>query len=343
VVKFCCILAFALSLTANADDITPRVGDIEVYGLHKLSREKIIARIGVKPGDPFPMHQAAEEKISAISGIVGSHVEAICCEDRRMILYVGIEERNAPHAEFHAAPTGSASLAPEIVTKYEALLDVIAVSMRNGHADEDLTNGYSLMVDPDCRDLQQALIPLAAENLNTIDQVLRTSSDPEQRAIAAYVLQYGPRSARSNKIIADGLQYALQDPDEDVRKSALTALKAVMVGARLHPDQQIHIEPTWFVELMNSTVWEDRRSATLALLGLTDRREPETLALIRERALPSVLEMARWKHLEHALPAFILAGRLAGMDEEAIHQAWVNGEREAVLEKALNPSAKHHR
>jgi hypothetical protein len=50
--------------------------------------------------------------------------------------------------------------------------------------------------------------------------------------------------------------------------------------------------------------------------------------------------MARWRDLEHALPGFILAGRLAGLDEKGIQAAWVGGDREAVIERALNPKTK---
>jgi hypothetical protein len=169
---------------------------------------------------------------------------------------------------------------------------------------------------------------------------LREAADPEQRATAAYVIQYGPRSVRASKTIGDALQYALQDPDETVREHAMTSLRAVMVGARLHPAQQLHIEPTWFVELMNSVVWSDRHNASLALIALTDKHNADTLDLIRSRALQSVLEMARWHDMRNALPGFILAGRLAGMDEKAIQDAWVNGQREPVLEKAEYPNGK---
>jgi hypothetical protein len=162
----------------------------------------------------------------------------------------------------------------------------------------------------------------------------------EQRAIAAYVLQYAPRDTRSAKTMTDGLQYALQDQEDTVRENAIRSLKAVAVGAKLHPNEGIRIEPTWFVELMNSIVWSDRRNASLALVNLTDQRDPEALELLRQRALVSVVDMARWHDLEHALPGFILAGRLAGLDEKEIQAAWVSGNREAVIERALNPNRK---
>jgi len=46
---------------------------------------------------------------------------------------------------------------------------------------------------------------------------------------------------------------------------------------------------------------------------------------------PALTEMARWKHLPHALPAFILLGRMAGRSESEIQAAWAKGEREIVL------------
>jgi len=171
--------------------------------------------------------------------------------------------------------------------------------------------------------------------------VVRQSADSEQRAAAAYLLQYGPRGPRTNRVIVDALQYALRDQEDEVRENAVRALQAVAIGGKLHPEQQIHIEPTWFVELMNSVVLTDRHDATLALVNLTEARDPETLQLLRDRALSSVVEMARWHDLQHALPAFILAGRLAGLDEQQIKIAWIGEDRESVLKQALNSNRAH--
>ena len=120
----------------------------------------------------------------------------------------------------------------------------------------------------------------------------------------------------------------------------MRSLKAIAVGAKLHPEQQIRIEPTWFIELMNSVVWSDRRDASLALVNLTEERTPETLELLRQRALGSVLEMARWRDLEHALPGFMLAGRIAGLDEKQIRAAWLSGDREELIQMTLKPHRK---
>ena len=82
-----------------------------------------------------------------------------------MILYVGIEEKDAPHFEFRPSPSGDVVLPDDITNNYKALLDAVAASIRGRNADEDLTNGYSLMADPQGRELQQGFIPLLARDL----------------------------------------------------------------------------------------------------------------------------------------------------------------------------------
>ena len=329
------ILAVAVSLLARADDITPRVGLIEVYGAHRVSEQKIRNALGAKIGDPLPSREEVEARVAKVPGVLYSHVEAACCNERKMILYVGIEERGEPHVQYHDTPSGSVALPPALIDGYRKLLEDAAASIRGRNADQDLTNGFSLMADPDSRELQLSFLPAVEKNLALVDQVVRQAGDSEQRAAAAYLLQYGPRGPRTNKTIVNGLQYALRDSDDDVRANAVRALQAVAIGAKLHPDQQIQIQPTWFIELMNSIVWTDRRNATLALVDLTEDRDPATLQLLRERALPAVIEMAHWHDLEHALPAFILAGRIAGLDEQKIKATWVAEDRDAILKQAL--------
>ena len=332
-VRFSCIGALGLFLASSlqADDITPRVGIVQVFGAQKVSAQKIQSSLSLKAGDPLPGRDEAAARLAKVSGVVDSSMQAVCCAGHNMVLYIGIEERSAPHLNFHATPAGTATLPAELFDKYDSIVVATEASLRGKNADEDLTNGYSLLADPEGRQLQQDAIASVAANLTLIDQVVRQSADRDQRAAAAYLLQYAPRSPREVPTMINALQYALQDPDELVRQNAMIALKAVLVGARLHHDQHIHVEPTWFVELMNSLVWSDRRNASLALVTLTDSRNPDTLNLIRDRALHSVEDMAQWQDLEHALPGFLLAGRIAGWSDKEIQAAWVAGDRESLL------------
>ncbi len=336
------MLSLALCLGARADDITPRIGSIEIYGVHKSQVQKIRTAIGAQEGDPLPSPGDTEDRIDKVSGVLASRVQAECCSGKNMILYIGVEERDEPHLEYHPTPEGKVELPAALLESYHKFLEELSGSLRSGNADEDLTNGYSLMADPACRELQQGFIAAAEQNLPLLDQVVRNSSDPDQRTAAAYILQYAPRGAHTTNVMVDALQYALRDSEGSVRENAMRSLKAVTVGARVHPEQQIRIEPTWLIELMNSMVWSDRRNASLALVDLTEDHDIGALSLLRERALTSVLEMAQWRDLRHALPGFILAGRLAGLNENEIKQAWVSGDRQTVVEEAQSPK-KHFR
>lgn len=340
------LLVFAcLSLIPSlgqSEDLTPRVGSVEIYGVRKVSVEKIRAAVGAKPGGPLPARQDIEDRVNKVPGVLASRAEATCCVDKRMVLYVGIEEPDSPQVDYHPEPEGNGVLAQDILDTYHAFLDSVSVSIRGQSADEDFTAGYSLMADSETRTIQEKFRPLVARDLLLIDRVLRESADPEQRTAAAYILQYTSRGPHTTKIMVDALQYALRDREENVRSNAMRALKAVAIGAKLHPDQEIRLEPTWFIELMNSIVFSDRRDSALALVNLTEGSDPGALDLLRQRALRSVLEMAKWHDLKTALPAFILAGRLAGLDEKEISRAWVNGDRESVLSAASSGKKRFH-
>lgn len=338
-----CLLAVACGIAPLlAEDITPRVGAIEVYGNRKTSASKILRALEMKPGDPPAALGDAIDRINKVSGVLGSRVEATCCVQGKVTLYVGVEERDAPHIEFHPAPTGDVTLPDEVVDNYHSFIEEVTKSVRDDLKAQDLTNGYSLMASAVGRTLQLRFRTLVARDLADIDKVIRSSADPEQRTIAAYVLQYTARGPHTNDIMVNALMYGLQDSEDSVRENAMRSLKAIAVGAKMHPDQEIHLSPTWFVELLNSPVYSDRRNASLALVDLTDDRDPAGLQLIRDRALPSVIEMAKWHDMRDALPPFMLAGRVAGLSDDQIKAAWVSGDRDAVVQQALSPKRKFH-
>ena len=328
-------LIFTIALVAGlaGAQTPPTVGVIDFYGLNKLTQDRIRKTLGFKEGDPFPRSKAnVEEQLDALPGVVESHLEAVCCDGTRMVLYVGIEERGAAHFDLREPPDGDAMLAPEIIALYRRYFDAFSEALRRGSTAEDLTHGHSLMADPLAREIQLQFPDVAEKNLPQLRNVLRNSSDDEQRAIAASLIGYAPKK---DQITAD-LQFALRDADPGVRGNAARALVALAVYARLHTDSGIKLEPTWFIEMLNSLSWTDRERALTALEILTDTRDPVMLEQLRQRALPALAEMSRWKTLEHALPAFILTGRLAGLSEQQIQDAWTRGDRESVITAATN-------
>ncbi|HWC00078.1 MAG TPA: hypothetical protein VG672_25395, partial [Bryobacteraceae bacterium] len=76
----------------------PRTGDIEFYGLHKVSPEKLLKVMRVRKGDPIPRSKSdLEDHLEEISGVVQARIEAVCCEGDQATLFVGIEEKGSPH------------------------------------------------------------------------------------------------------------------------------------------------------------------------------------------------------------------------------------------------------
>src|SRR5262249_13557331 len=122
--------------------------------------------------------------------------------------------------------------------------------------------------------------------------------------------------------------------------NAAQSLKAIAVLAQRQPALKLNIAPVWFVEMLNSIVLSDRLQAARALLVLTDQPNSAALALVRERALPALIEMSRWKTLDYALPAYLLVGRAAGIAETDLQAQWEKGDRETAIRQASQPPRK---
>lgn len=96
------IIPILLCLPALAQG--PRIGLIDFYGLHRVTEQKIRQTLGVKEGDFLPRSKGdVEERLDDIPNVVESHLEAVCCDEGKMILYVGLEEE-APFTSTFASP-----------------------------------------------------------------------------------------------------------------------------------------------------------------------------------------------------------------------------------------------
>ena len=113
----------------------------------------------------------------------------------------------------------------------------------------------------------------------------------------------------------------------------LIALAAFAVLALKQPDSRLKVPATWFIEALNSLDWQDRITAANILVTLTEQRNAAIFDQIRDRALPALVEMAGWKTLPQALPAFLVLGRMANLAETEIQTRWSQGRRGEVLAK----------
>jgi hypothetical protein len=312
-----------LALATAAAAQTPRIAAINFYGLHRIPAEKILGNIKLHAGDHLPASKGdIEEAIERIPGVVTAHVEAACCEGTEAALFIGIEERGAPHFALRSAPSGDAMLPATLADSYHEYLSALGRAAARGNA---------AAADAQARAYQEQFAAFAATNLQTLRDVLRNSAEPEQRAIAATVLGYYP----NKRDVVNDLQYAIDDPDESVRANAMHALTAIAVLARKQPSLEIRIAPTWFVEALHSVVLSDRMESVRALTVLTDKENRAALDLMRARALQDLVEMARWKTLRYALPPFVLVGRIAGLPDAEITSLWEKGQRENAIAKVF--------
>ena len=322
------LLVGALALGAGAQSL-PKIGAIDFYGNRRISAATLQKAMGVREGEPLTVPKGTlEDRLDKVKDVVDVQVTAVCCAEGGVILYAGVEERGAPHFEFRALPDRDLTLPEDLLASYRAYVDTAARAAARGAAAEDLTAGHPLAADPDVRAFQESFRAFAAgkPNLKLLREVLEHAADPAQREAAAALIGY----AKDKPEVVKDLLAALKDSHAPVRQNAVRALSAFAVLAKLDRESELRISPVWFVEMLNSLVWTDRQRAAQALLLLTENRDPLALAQLRERARESLFEMARWKHLPHALPAFLLLGRAAGLSDAEIQSAWENDREKTI-------------
>ncbi len=302
----------------------PRIGPVEIYGLRNVPEERVRTALGVSEGDRLPASRATlEERIEQVPGIDLVRIEAVCCTGDRAALYVGIEESGARHLLFHDPPGGPARLPKKVVESYRSYLrEFELAARRNGSYGNP--GQVQPAADPGIRRSEAGFRRIARERLALLRDVLRSSGDPEHRAIAAAVIAYAPNPA---SVIAD-LQHGLRDADEGVRANAVRGLGEI--AAPPPRGAAARIPAADFTSLLDSIVRSDRCGAAQALVNLTSAR-PAAIADVKG-SVPALLEMARWKTPAHAHAAFVLLGRMAGLSGAEIEAAWAN-KRASVLER----------
>jgi len=326
------LIFIALLLQTPQDPQFPPIGIIDFYGLRSISEQQIREALQIKEGDSLSAKpKETERRLESLPGVAEASMEPVCCDVGKAIIYVGIREKGTPSLQFRPAPRGKARLPQDVKQAGEDEENASMNAVLKGNSGEDDSPGHALSNDPATRALQERFITIAARDLKLLRDVLRHSADAEHRAIAANIIAY---SANKQAIVND-LVEAIRDPAEGVRNNAMRAL-AVMAGStRQTAKQQIRIPVRPFIEMLNGIEWTDRNKSSWALLRLTEKRDPAVLSELRQKALPSLIEMARWKSSGHAYAPFILLGRVVGLPEDEITAAWERGDRASFIEAAV--------
>jgi hypothetical protein len=326
------LLAAVLTCVGFGGQERPSIGIIDFYGLRQVSERQVRQALGVQEGDAVPMPVGdLRRRLTALPGVVDASVEAVCCDDGKSILYVGIAEQNTSIVTFRPAPQGSARLPADVRQAGESFEAAFEKAIQRGDFAEDHSKGHALMHDADARTAQERFVAVEAAHDPILRQVLRESGDAEQRALAAQILGY----AVDKRTVISDLVAAMTDADKDVRNNATRALWVIAEYAQQSPSLGIRVPTEPFVYLLNSLIWQDRNKSSLALAALSTNRPPELLESIRSKALPSIVEMARWKSRGHAEASVLLLGRIAGIAEETLQDAVSRGDFGHVIDEAL--------
>jgi hypothetical protein len=324
----CSALLLMLPLGSTHGQV-PLVGIIDFYGLRSISEEQARQALQIKEGDlPPNSTKEIQFRLEALPNVEQARLQVVCCEAGKNILYVGISEKGAPALRFRTPPHGRVRLTHDMLRAGESFSDALMRAVLKGDAGEDNSQGHALANNPEARAIQERFIKFAARDLKLLREVLRESSDAKHRALAAEVIAY----AASKRDVVKDLVYAMSDPDVDVRNNSIRALGVIAGFARSRPELRIEVSPQPFVEMLNSIEWYDRNKSSFVLYQLTANRDEAVLSSLRQHALQSLVEMARWKSPAHSQLPFFILGRVGNISEEEINKAWMTGSRQHLID-----------
>jgi hypothetical protein len=288
--------------------------------------------------DALPIHSGQElnpeEKIrpgirAAVEKLTGrppTDIAQVCCDEKGgQWFYIGLAGKSYKPTPYNPKPQGAQRLPTDAMKLEEEWTAAFQKAADKGDFDEDDSHGYALDHDPEARTKQLAIRDYTLKNETVVYGVLATSADVDHRRAAAQFLGYATQSQKQ----IDALVRASHDVDEFVRNNAVRALE-VLAGSN---DKLARMIPAIdFIDMLNSGTWTDRNKGSSILLTLSKSREPKLLAQLRARAMPGLIEIARWDR-GHAMSLSIL-GRIAGMDEKSLAKMIHDDQTEEIIAAA---------
>ncbi|QEG33094.1 hypothetical protein [Bythopirellula goksoeyrii] len=336
--------SFPVETATSADDVAapetkPIIARIETFGLRSVSQQAVIKASELEVGDNLANIAGDEinvaEVIRRIEAVPGVHKASFAAiygmllkgDKLGMVVYLGIVEPGIQQLEYKQAPSGAATLPSEILAANSRMQQAFAKAAASGLFGEDRTMGHSLSEDSDLRAAQQAFVPLAQKHWSRLVDVLHTSHDGKQRAIAAQVIAYAPDKLQ----VVHELVAAMSDSNSTVRNNSTRALSIIFEIAASHPEVSLNppIELVRnAVNLLDSVDWSDRNKAVGLLLNLDGSQV--VLRQVRKNSIPSLIEMSNWQTV-HGSMAFMLLGRLADLTHEESQQVWNDNKQASVF------------
>jgi hypothetical protein len=310
-----------------------RIGEVEFFGTAGIDLASARAALpvhegeGIAAGGNASIRSRIEQALTQATGHQVSDVAFICCDTRGgLMIYVGLGGSNTATVSSRPAPHGNSCLPNAAVLLFVQTTNYLAEAVSRGITGVDDSPGYALSADPATRAKQMEMRRYAISHEPTIERALR--SCPSNRAAAAALLGYAHHSQRQ----ITALMRATRDADIAVRNYAIRSLRTLAVSS---PKIAASIPAGEFVDLLNSGLWLDRNKVGSLLAALTAyTRNTKVLRRMREEALPSLIEMARWQNAAQADVYRVLLGRIAGLDEARIEELKQSGRVDEIISAA---------
>ncbi len=324
-------LAYLL-LVQIAQSQTFEIGEVDLFGQTGLDESAIRSALTIHAGDKiklgsyFAEKSKLENSVKQALGKPPTDVGLVLSDEQgKAMVFVGLPGPTVKAVTYRPVMHDHVVLPGDGLRLYTSGLDRLMKVSATTALSEDDSRGYALFSDPGLKSIQLKMRSYALKSEEGVMAVLRLSPDPSQRQAAAMLLGYAGRSRRQ----LDGLADASLDSDETVRNNATRALIVIS-----HADPSICglLPNERFVDMLRSGIWTDRNKGGNLVEALTRSRNPKLLTLIRERALPSLIEMARWTNPPHASPARQILGRIAGIEERRLQELVTKGNVETILD-----------
>jgi hypothetical protein len=253
-------------------------------------------------------------------------ISFVCCyEEGKWMAFIGTSDK--PKADFNSnSKTKDVRLPAEFTESYDSLMNLIVEAIQNGQATEDDSEGHALFDYPPCRKIQERFKVYAAHHLGLLRDVIQHSKYPHEREAAVTIIAY----YHDKKDIVKDLEIGANDDHEGVRNDAVRALGIILNYAQRRSDIRISISPDPFIQLMQSISWTDRNKSSRVLLTMSDQRDPKLLKQLKETILQPLVDMAVWQSYGHAMPGYVMLGRIAGWTDQEIHESAKRDRREMV-------------
>jgi glutaredoxin-related protein len=304
------------------------ISGIEFFGNQDADNVKIKTILPFQEGDEFDPAgfsvaiDKARQNIEAQTGTGPTDIAPVCCgEHGDWTIFIGLSGKTIAH---HPRAKGADVLPEEALRLYDRFMSAVMSDVEKGASPEDDSQGFALSKNPSLREVQLEMRAFAGDKTDGLIKVLNNSADDRHRIVASQLLGYANRSQPQIAALIN----ASHDDNDTVRNNAT---RAILVLATSSSDVAADIPPESFVEQLLSGTWTDVNKASSLLNVLTQSRKPATLTLLNSPEVRGrLIEVARW-HTGHAVPAWYILGRIAGIGDDELATLVKDGRLATIL------------